>query len=90
MAPDLPVRAGPEIAIFCDTEGVAQYVTTADSLALSGTHIGAIIEHGSPVYADGKLIGHAMFEVMTLVIDGVLKQMSGQPSMHGGIKRVAA
>jgi len=90
MAPDLPVLAGPEIAIFCDTNGVAQFVTTPDSAVLAGTHIGAIIQQGSPVYAADRLIGHAMFEVMTLVVDGVLKEMSGQPSMRAGIKRVVA
>ena len=90
LPPDLPVRPGPEIAIFCTTDGIAQYITTTDRLALTGTHIGAIIQYNAPVYADGALIGHAMFEVLTLAVDGVLKQMSGQPSMHAGIRRVAS
>jgi hypothetical protein len=90
MPPDLPVRKGPEIAIYCDGEGTAERVETPDRLALTGKHIGAIIQHGAPVYAGGRLIGHAMFEVMTLVEDGILKQMSGQPSMRAGIKRVVS
>jgi hypothetical protein len=89
MPADLPVREGPDIAIFCDANCVAEHVATPDKMALAGTHIGAIIQQGSPVYADGRLIGHAMFEVMTLVVDGVLKQMSGQPSMRAGIKRLS-
>ncbi|MFO1068873.1 MAG: hypothetical protein U1E14_10145 [Geminicoccaceae bacterium] len=90
MPADLPVRLGPEMAIFCDAAGTAQYLTTADPLAVKGTHIGAVVQYGAPVYADGKLIGRAMFEVMTLTVDGVLKQMSGQPTMHGGIRHATA
>ena len=74
MPPDLPVREGPGIAIYCGGDGRAEYVATPDRLALSGTHIGAIIQDGAPVYADGRLIGHAMFEVMTLVENRVLEQ----------------
>jgi hypothetical protein len=88
IPPAIPVREGPEIAIYCDANGTAQYMTTPDRQALTGKHVGAVIQYGAPVYADGTLIGTAMFEVMTLVEDGRLMRLSGQPSMQGGIKRV--
>ena len=87
---DLPVVEGPEVAIFCDANGVAEYVTTHDRQALTGTHVGCVMTYGCPVYAGGRLIGTGMFEVMTLTVDGVLKQMSGQPSVRVGIRRVTS
>jgi hypothetical protein len=84
----IPVLPGPESAIHCSADGRATHLTTADVATLSGRHLGAVISLGSPVYCDGKLIGHAMLEVLTTVVDGTLSEMSGQTSVPFGFRRV--
>ena len=87
VATGLPVRSGKESAIHCDVSGRALHITTADATALHGRQIGAIISLGSPIYFDGKLIGHCMTEMLTTVVEGVLTDMSGQATVPFGYRR---
>jgi hypothetical protein len=84
----IPVLPGPESAIHCGPDGRATHLTTADLAILSGRHLGAVISLGSSVFSDGRLIGHAMLEVLTTVVDGALCEMSGQTSVPFGFRRV--
>jgi hypothetical protein len=85
----IPVQLGPESAIYCGADGRATHLTTADVAILNGRHLGAVISLGSPIYSGGNLVGHAMLEVLSTVVNGTLTEMSGQASVPFGFRRVA-
>jgi Domain of unknown function (DUF6963) len=85
----IPLIAGDETAIHCDANGVATHMTTNETMRLTGHQICTGIYLGSPVYMEGKLIGHTMLEAMTTFHDGRLVSMSGQTSVPYGFRAVA-
>ncbi|MER9235009.1 hypothetical protein NKI56_23430 [Mesorhizobium sp. M0622] len=85
----IPVIAGRATAIYCDANGVATHVTTNELEVLTGRRIGTGIYLGSPVYRDGKLIGHTMLETMIIFQDGKLARVGGQKFFSFGYQRVA-
>ena len=83
----IPILAGEECAIFCDSNGVATHLTTTESASLTGHQICTGIYLGSAIYVNGKLIGNTMLETMTTFNDGKLIEMSGQTSVPFGYRR---
>jgi hypothetical protein len=84
----IPVIAGTGTAIYCDADGVATHVTTNELGVLTGRRIGTGVYLGSPIYKDGKLIGHTMLETMTAFQDGKLASLGGQKMFSFGYRRV--
>ena len=84
----IPVIAGRVTAIHCDADGVATHLTTDEFGVLNGRRIGAGVCLGSPIYRNGKLIGHTMLETMTAFEDGKLASLGGQKMFSFGYRRV--
>jgi hypothetical protein len=84
----IPVIAGGATAIYCDADGVATHVTTNELEALTGRRLGAGIYLGSPVYKDGKLLGHTMLEAMITFQDGKLASLSGLKGFSFSYRKV--
>jgi hypothetical protein len=89
MNAGIPVIAGKVTAIYCDANNVATHVTTCEPQVLTGGRVCSGIDLGSPVYRDGKLIGHTMSEAVTTFQDGRLASMAGQRIFSFGYRRVA-
>ncbi len=86
----IPVIAGRQAAIHCDTNNVATHVTGNEFEVLNGRRIFTGIDLGSPVYRGGKLIGHTVSETWMTFQDGKLRFASGQEFVSFGYRRPAA
>jgi hypothetical protein len=89
MYAGVPVIAGRVTAIYCDANSVATCVTTCEPQVLTGGRVCAGIDLGSPVYNEGKLIGHTILEVVTIFQDAKLASNGGQKSFPVDYQRVA-
>ena len=83
----VPVIGGSETAIYVDDGNIALHVTTNEHFRLTGPQICTGIYLGSPIYREGKLLGHTMLETLMSFDDGKLTSMSGQASVQFGYRR---
>ncbi len=84
----VPVVYGPEDMIYVDEKLVVSRVFTPDKTLLTGKRAGIVPYMSSKVVQGGKVIGRLTLEALTVLDDGIIKELDGQPSVKLSLKRV--
>lgn len=83
----VPVEYGPEDMIYVDENLVVEKVYTPDRTLLKGRRAGIVPYMSSKVVQNGKVIGRLTLEALTVLEDGVIKELDGQTSVKLSLKK---